>query len=261
MTGTNGTATAVVEPEVMQEAMLKAIAALLTTGQVTDAELLGVIGDKTLGKRAIQVLKTKKFITKSNGGPEFGGASIWTLQNQDVWRGKDPSLVYLQVVGAETERKDVYTNYQLADLHIELMTPCLGGSPTNSQEFIDFRRAGGYIWLPGGYFTACMREGGRLCDLNQKARQAIRNHYVYVADVFLPQEVLTAERVACPAPQGKGITRHEAIKPGTIIDFAVKYPDLLTESKLKEVWAQAGMWIGFSVAKHNQGWGRFRLLG
>jgi hypothetical protein len=59
---------------------------------------------------------------------------------------------------------------------------------------------------------------------------------------------------------GKRFRVHEAIMPGTVVEFSAIVGDRVTESNLKLLLQRVGRFIGISPFGHGLGFGNFRLL-
>jgi hypothetical protein len=57
-----------------------------------------------------------------------------------------------------------------------------------------------------------------------------------------------------------GYRKHEAIFPGTVVEFEAIVADSVTESALRELLERMGNYVGISPYGHNLGFGKFAVL-
>lgn len=220
----------------------------------TTSDLVEKVGDRDICRRALTKLNRARAITKrvSEG---LGGSPVdeWTFQNPDRFRGKGP-LAVLEEIGKTEGTRLIYGKYMPLEPKIRLTTPCLAGLPDDDHNLV-FRRANGKIWLMPGYFRAMFREAARLTDgLSDRARNAA-GRWTEFETVFLDDNV---EHHTLIAPGGKGIFIGEALPIGTEIPVKLRFPSTqVTAQQLMEMLHVAGEAVGFSIAKHKLGWGRF----
>lgn len=227
---------------------------LLDQQYATTSVLVEGVGDSDICRRAITKLNRARAITKRVvEGPE-GPVDEWTFQNPDRFRGKGSLAVLGEIFGKDESTRLIYGKYMPLEVKMRLTTPCLAGTPDENKGLV-FRRLNGTIWLMPGYFQAMFREAARLTEgLSDRARSAAGN-WTKFQTVFLDDNV---EHQKLIAPGGKGIFIGEALPVGTEIPVKMLFPATqLTAQQAMMILHKAGEAVGFSIAKHKLGWGRF----
>jgi len=244
--------------KVNQEEIGKAIEVivqeLLEQQYATTQALKEKVGDPSICRRALTKLNRARAITKRVAESPEGPVDEWTFQNPDRLRGKGPLAVLEEIFGQTEATRLVYGKYMTLETKIRLTTPSLAGLPDENRNLV-FRRVNGKIWLMAGYFLAMAREAVRFTEgLSDRARNAVMK-WTEFQDVFLDDNV---EHVTLIAPGGKGIYIAEALPIGTVIPVKMRFPSTqVTAQQEMEVLHVAAVWVGFSIAKHRHGWGRF----
>jgi len=242
--------------EKIKEAIEKIINRLLSTGSVPKDELTNLVGDESTCNRALTKLKQMKITTKIL----LDGKEAWQLMNPDRFRGTGLNALLMELYPVEeTGSKLIYGAYKDVPFTIEFTTPSLAGTPTDEGKLV-FRRINGHIWIMPAYLKAMFRTSIRLLPgLGVRASSALQ-HYTYFKDIHIVNGDKT-EDVTLVAPGGRGIYLAEVLPVGTKIEFVVSFPQ--STLKLEQIMTllfEAGEKVGLSQAKHEQGWGRFKLI-
>jgi len=248
-----------VKQEEINKAIEVIIQELIDQQYATTSDLVEKVGDKDICRRALTKLNRARAITKRvSEGPGGSPVDEWTFQNPDRFRGKG-SLAVLEEIGKTEGTRLIYGNYMPLETKIRLTTPCLAGLPSPGEDHnLVFRRVNGKIWLMAGYFQAMFKEAARLTEgLSEGARNAAWK-WTRFEDVFLDDNV---EHQTLIAPEGKGIFIGEALPIGTEIPVKMLFPSTrLTAQQVMMILHTAEKVVGFSIAKHTLGWGRFVVV-
>ena len=252
-------ATKKVKQEEINKAIEVIVQELVDQQYATTSDLAEKVGDRDICRRALTKLNRVRAITKRvSEGPSGSPVDEWTFQNPDRFRGKGPLAVLEEIFGKTEGTKLVYGNYMPLEIKLRLTTPCLAGLPVADSHNLVFRRVDGKIWLMSGYFRAMAKEATRFMEgWSDQARMAA-GKWTEFQDVFLDDNV---EHVTLIAPEGKGIYIAEALPIGTEIPIKMRFPSTkVTAQQLMELFHVAGEWVGFSIAKHRHGWGKFEVI-
>ncbi len=122
-------------------------------------------------------------------------------------------------------------DYSTLNVKFKNILPVLGGKPFEKTEGDKVkaenhhRRIGNKIWIPGNlWLKSAIKEKLRQYNINEsKALYIDINDYFFMPKQKVYQEI-------CPSPpqrrggQGTGLTTYEALQPGEIFEFRIKFP-------------------------------------
>ena len=180
-------------------------------------------------------------------------------------------MVATAAVGAEPtvpSRIDtsIYDSFAQAEGQPPVTLQPRAGVPDEDGNLV-FRRVNGCVWLLPGYFASMMADAARTLDpaLKEKERSAasrwlkFKHQFLDIKETGKPGVEIGSEKLI--APEGKGINYAESLPIGTEIPLEVKFPTTqLTAEQVMAVLEEAGEYVGFSIAKHHHGWGRFEVI-
>ena len=217
-------------------------------------------GKQSVLSRATKKLNDANIITRRPTEDSEGNRSAeWVFMNPDQYRGKTAEQVVKEIFGKHRSEQE-YHSFQSGRATIILTRQSLAPIPSSSDNTrLTFRRVGGQVWLSAAYFRAMLLEAARIANLEGKQYNAF-HYWNRYDDALLDDDAIEPSPEIAIAPEGKGFSWHESLRVGTEITFDFTYPSsVLKLETIARVLVVAGRFVGFSPAKHGQGWGKFKV--
>lgn len=213
--------------------------------------------DKTLSIMKAEGDITETTSQKKQGVQWAGNKSAGTKKHiQEILKKNE-------LKGAK-QREKPWKDWVSAEMTIKLTSPTLAGKPLEKpnmvkeekRQMVFERNEAGEIVFRDGHWRGLL---GQCIEYVPGFPKYGKDKIGMAPHPIRANGELTKITRICPS--GSGFTYHEALKPGTELKVDVMIPtSRISIDDFAQMMALGGKFKGFSVAGHNQGYGRFELL-
>jgi len=240
----------------LQEAVYLTLQVIQKEGWVSREFLRKELGGEIFDK-VEALIKNSTSITRITKGEPPRDGYQWSEKKKMTKKDVTELMDDIGLPVISTPKEAPWKDYTEVKFTMTLLEASLAGQPDPQDPSggkCIFRRDNGKIVLTAGNLRGMF---SRAISLNG-------NLPMYAKDKILWENILldckNTYLQRCIAPGGRGFSFHESIPAGTKIPVTAVVPlSRISVPEFLELIAKAGKYIGFSQAKANQGWGRFRI--